>query len=127
MSYLLDVSSLLALLSEAHTQHKRVDVWQEKQRLAVCPISELGFVRLSTNPSVGGATMADARRTLKDWLEKRKPEFIPCDAALLDTDPAPGSAQTTDFYLAGLAEKHGMQLATLDQGIKHKAVFLIPT
>jgi predicted nucleic acid-binding protein len=33
---------------------------------------------------------------------------------------------TTDFYLASLAQKHGMQLATLDEGIKHKATFVIP-
>jgi hypothetical protein len=29
-------------------------------------------------------------------------------------------------YLASLAQKHGMQLATLDEGIKHKATFVIP-
>ena len=31
-----------------------------------------------------------------------------------------------DFYLASLAQKHGMQLATLDEGIKHQAAFVIP-
>jgi hypothetical protein len=41
---------------------------------------------------------------------------------LLDVAPLLSS----DFYLASLAAKHGMQLATLDEGIKHKAAFVIP-
>lgn len=30
------------------------------------------------------------------------------------------------FYLAALAEKHGLVWATLDGGVKHRASFLIP-
>jgi predicted nucleic acid-binding protein len=44
----------------------------------------------------------------------------------LAMDSPPTGKQTTDFYLASLAVKHGMELATLDEGIKHKAAFLIP-
>jgi predicted nucleic acid-binding protein len=40
-------------------------------------------------------------------------------------DPSAGK-HTTDFYLASLAQKHGMQLATLDEGLKHQAAFVIP-
>ena len=126
MTYLLDVSSLLALLTKSHVDHSRVRNWQVAEQLAVCPISELGFVRISSHPTVGTTTMATPRKTLKDWSENKKPEFVPCDTRLLHTPAAPGSKQSTDFYLAGLAEKHGMQLATLDGGIKHKAAFLIP-
>jgi hypothetical protein len=35
-------------------------------------------------------------------------------------------SKTTDFYLAHLAEAHGMKLATLDENIAHHAVFVIP-
>ena len=38
---------------------------------------------------------------------------------------APKSDQVTDFYLASLAEKYGMKLATLDEHIKHPAVVLV--
>jgi predicted nucleic acid-binding protein len=41
-------------------------------------------------------------------------------------DSPPTGKQTTDFYLASLAAKHGMELATLDEGIDHKAAFVIP-
>jgi predicted nucleic acid-binding protein len=46
--------------------------------------------------------------------------------ALLSDPPSAGS-KTTDFYLASLASQHGMELATLDEGISHKTAFLIPT
>jgi predicted nucleic acid-binding protein len=40
---------------------------------------------------------------------------------------APKSGKhTTDFYLASLAARHGMVLATFDEGITHEAAFLIP-
>jgi predicted nucleic acid-binding protein len=116
---------LIALLWQAHTHNKRVTSWQTKLDLAVCPLTELGFLRISTQPSLG-MSVKDARRTLKNWKEKRKPAFVPCDLAALDTDPPPSGNNTTDFYLASLAAKHGMELATLDQAIRHKAVFLIP-
>jgi predicted nucleic acid-binding protein len=44
----------------------------------------------------------------------------------LATIPPSAGAKTTDFYLASLAAKHGMQLATLDEGINHPAAFIIP-
>jgi predicted nucleic acid-binding protein len=33
--------------------------------------------------------------------------------------------QVTDFYLAALADKHGMKLATLDEKIKHPAAVVV--
>ncbi len=41
-------------------------------------------------------------------------------ASLLDV------SALTDFYFASLAARHALQLAMLDEGIKHKAAFLIP-
>ena len=55
-----------------------------------------------------------------------QPGFVPCDLAALGMDEPPTSKQTTDFYLASLAQKHGLRLATLDEGIRHKAAFVIP-
>ena len=125
MTFLLDVSALLALLWETHDFNERVTRWQENQSLAVCPITELGFLRISTQPSFG-LSPAEARRVLNEWKRVRKPIFVACDLTPLDGDEPPGSGQTTDFYLAALAEKHGMAWATLDGGVKHRALFLIP-
>ncbi|MEY2428184.1 MAG: uncharacterized protein QOJ40_1069 [Verrucomicrobiota bacterium] len=125
MTYLLDVSTLLALLWDLHVHNERVTRWQSKASLAVCPLTELGFLRISTHPSFG-ASVPEARRMLRDWKAAQKPKFVPCDVEALDTDEPPTGTGTTDFYFAGLAARHGMQLATLDEGIGHKAVFLIP-
>jgi len=123
--YLLDVSTLIALLWDLHVHNERVTRWQEVEKLATCPLTELGFLRISTKPSFG-ATVGEARRMLRDWKRARKPEFVPCDLDSLDSDEPATGTRTTDFYLASLASKHGMCLATLDEGIGHKAAFLIP-
>jgi predicted nucleic acid-binding protein len=125
MIYLLDVSALLALLWETHEFHERVTRWQENQSLAACPITELGFLRISTQASFG-LSPAEARRLLREWKNGRKPIFVSCDLTPLEGDEPPGSGKTTDFYLASLAAKHGMERATLDDGVKHPASFLIP-
>jgi predicted nucleic acid-binding protein len=125
MTYLLDVSALVALLWDTHEFNARVTQWQENQSLAVCPITELGFLRLSTQPSFG-LSPAEARHLLREWKDTRKPIFLPCDLTPLEGDEPPGSGKTTDFYLASLAAKHDMEWATLDSGVKHPASFLIP-
>jgi predicted nucleic acid-binding protein len=124
MRYLLDVSTLLALLWEDHEAHSRVKRWQSLEDLAVCPITELGFLRISTQAL--GADMEHARQSLAAWLDLRQPAFVPCDQRALAGQEAPTGGRTTDFYLAHLADVYGMQLATLDEKIKHNAAFLVP-
>ena len=124
--YLLDIAPLLALLWKNHEHHQRTKAWLDGlPAIAVCPLTELGFLRISTQP-VYGASIDDSRRMLQAWKETRKPGFVACDMEALAMDSPPASKHTTDFYLASLAAKHGMQLATLDEGIKHKAAFVIP-
>lgn len=125
MIYLLDVSTLMALLWQLHDAHERVTRWQGTAELAVCPLTELGFLRISTQP-VFGATVAEARKMLRDWKRAVAPKFVACDLEALDSDEPRTGTKTTDCYLASLAAKHGMQLATLDKNIGHKAVFVIP-
>ena len=68
--------------------------------------------------------MADARTGLEKFLNERNAARIPDDLPALDSKPAT-SEQVTDHYLADLAAKHGLKLATLDMGIKHTAVELV--
>jgi predicted nucleic acid-binding protein len=84
----------------------------------LCPMTELGFLRVVTSPAYN-ATMLQAQETLKDFLEKQSPEFIPADARALDGEPAPSSGKSTDWYLANLAKAHGMKWATLDTKANH--------
>jgi predicted nucleic acid-binding protein len=126
VTYLLDISALMALLWETHVHNKRVTKWQESVPLAVCPLTELGFLRISTQPSFG-LSVAEARKVLNDWRKSRKPLFVQCDMEALSSDSPSAGSKMTDFYLASLAAQHGMELATLDEGISHKTAFLIPT
>lgn len=125
MTYLLDVSALIALLWQTHVHNQRVESWQSGQPLAVCPLTELGFLRIMTQPAFG-LTVTEARKLLKDWVTARKPGFVPCEIPALGSDPPTVGSRTTDFYLCSLAAKHGMALATLDQSIGHNAAFVIP-
>src|SRR2546423_8314577 len=118
MTYLLDVSTLLAMLWDPHVHNQRVIRWQDKARLAICPITEIGFIRISTQPTFG-ATVPVAKKMLKDWRQAKSPKFIPCDLEALDMEEPRTGNRTTDFYLASLALKHGMELATLDGDIDH--------
>jgi predicted nucleic acid-binding protein len=120
--WLLDVSTLLARLIPNHQHFRRVIDWWPGRTLAVCPITELGFLRVSSNLSF---TMEEARRTLGTFLVEQNPLFVPCDRRALESAfTAP--RQSTDMYLADLAASRGWRLATLDEKIVHDAVELIP-
>ena len=121
MIYLLDISLLLAAIWRTHSLHAKADAWLIGKELAVCPLSELGFLRISTH-SKGPfrAGMADARFLLDDFLRKNHCAFIPADLAGLESQAA-NSEVVTDCYLADLAARHAMKLATLDGRIRHKA------
>lgn len=63
---------------------------------------------------------------LADWKSAKQPEFLPCDLEVLKTAAPKIGTKTTDFYLSGLAEVHGMKLATLENNLGHRAAFSIP-
>ena len=125
MTHLLDVDALIALLSASHVHHARAKAFCTGKKLALCPISELGFIRIGSHPAGLNLTMEDARKTLGDFIRDEKPAFVPADARALDGAVATTSGKTTDFYLANLAAAHGLKLATFDGGIKHRAAEVI--
>lgn len=92
----------------------------------VCPLVELGFLRISSNPKAPfNVSMADARKALEKFLSETKAARIADDLPALNSKPDK-SGSVTDFYLADLAENHGLRLATLDAGIKHRVVDCVP-
>ncbi len=124
MKHLLDVNVLLAGVWITHPQHATATAWLSGKNVVVCPISELGFLRISTQKKAFNFAMTDARIGLENFLSERKATRIPDDLPALDSKPAT-TEQVTDHYLADLAEKHGLKFATLDAGIKHATVELI--
>lgn len=124
MKYLLDVNALIAAIWRNHPDHCKTDAWLQGKDLASCPLSELGFLRISTNPKALNADMATSRRLLQGFLQKYGPQFLPDHLPALKCS-AQKSEQVTDCYLAELAASNGMKLATLDAGIPHAAAQVI--
>src|SRR2546423_2749826 len=118
-THLLDVSLLVAYLWPDHVHHQQATQWLKGKAIALCPITEIGFIRVSTGAL--RATMDQARQALAVFLSTENPGFVAADLRGLDGPAAPNSKSTTDWYLANLAASHKMKLATLDIGLSHPA------
>ena len=49
MKHLLDVNVLLAAIWQRHPDFAKADAWLPGRKVATCALSELGFLRISTN------------------------------------------------------------------------------
>jgi len=124
VKYLLDVNVLLAAIWTGHPRDAEASPWLANKSVTLCPLSELGFLRISTNKKAIGVPMDKARELLGRFAAERKAERISDDLAPLDSHPKT-SDEVTDHYLADLATQHGLKLATLDEKIKHASVEVI--
>ena len=125
MTFLLDVNLILAAIWEEHADHERVNAWLAGKKTATCPISELGFLRISSGETfVFRAELDSCLELLANFVQQHRCEFVPDDFSPQKTS-ARSSKQLTDLYLAELAEKHQMKLATFDRRISHPAVEVI--
>lgn len=122
-AHLLDVNVLLAAIWEDHPSHTKASAWLPGKTVLLCPIAELGFLRISTQKVIN-VPMEKARDLLETFARERKAERIADDLPALESHPTK-SDQVTDTYLADLAQKHGARLATFDKGIPHAAVDVI--
>jgi len=125
MKYLLDVNVLLAAILRGNAHHAAAMSWLKGRDIVLCPICELGFLRISSNRKIGGAlTMENARRSLEQFARERKASRIADDLDALASHPR-ASDEVTDHYLADLAAKHGIKLSTLDGQLKHPSAELV--
>ena len=117
---LLDVNALVALGWAEHEAHEVVVKRLSGKGLwATCPISQLGFVRLSATSGIFSSTLTpqQAHLALKGLCADRQHRFVSEHPAVTDADFSQliGPRQTTDAYLLSLAQHHGMRLLTLDR------------
>lgn len=121
MSHLLDVNFLLACAWQSHANHARARTWLEAQpSFATCPISQLGFLRVSLSPGYR-ASFADALAALEDITNRKGAKFIADDLPGVKVHPVTSYSDMTDAYLVALAKAHGLKLATLDRSLCGKA------
>jgi len=124
MTLLLDVNVLVAAIWTQHAFHQRANNALFGKSLATCPVSEMGYLRISTHRKALNAPMADARLLLEKFLQTNAVKFLPADLPVLKSN-ANTSEAVTDNYLADLAQHYGCKLATFDQGVAHTAVIVI--
>lgn len=121
---LLDVNALVALAWDSHVHHVAMRGWFEATAgsgWSTCPITESGFVRVSSNPNVLPAAIgvAAAREVLSALREHPGHRFLADDVSIGDGDvPAiAGYRQVTDIHLLTLARRRGVRLVTFDASI----------
>jgi toxin-antitoxin system PIN domain toxin len=123
--YLLDVNLLIALAWPSHVHHSAAQRWFRKTRHAgfrTCPLTQTGFVRVSSNPKFtpDAVSPAEALALLGRITALPGHKFWPADldftAAIAKLEPIMGHRQITDAYLLGLAHSRRGILATLDRG-----------
>jgi predicted nucleic acid-binding protein len=123
--YLLDVNMLIAAIWRDHQDQPMVEAWLHGKQTATCPISELGFLRISSGDGFPfRAEPQLCRKALSEFVRKHRCRFVPDDFSARIV-PAQLSAQFTDLYLAESAKRHRMKLATLDKRISHQAIELV--
>ena len=126
---LLDVNVLIALLWPAHEHFDAAHDWFATRgghaRWATCPLTQLAFVRIVSNPAFSPDALAPAEALglLERNLVHPAHEFWPDDVSLVESvgPLAPrlqGHRQLSDVYLLGLALKHRGTLASFDGGLR---------
>lgn len=125
--YLLDVNVLIALTWPTHVHHAAARHWFDAKAAdgwATCPITQVGFVRVSSNPKIirDAVSPREAVTMLERLVRLPGHAFWPDEFEITCEGPFAslafvGHRQTTDAYLLALAQRRGGKLATLDKGI----------
>ncbi len=122
---LLDTNVLLALAWPNHQHHAPAHAWfaaQARKGWATCALTQLGFIRLSSNPAYTSEAVLpkEAAALLRGWTQLKSHRFWPCPAA----DAADryigclGHQQVNDAWLVEAARHNGGRLVTFDAGLK---------
>ena len=124
---LLDVNVLLALAWPNHQFHGPATRRLEKSsgRWATCALTQLGFIRLSSNPGAvsPARTPGDAALLLAELVRDPAHVYLgalpaPISAPSVTWTSVAGHRQVTDAYLLLLARRSGATFLTFDARLK---------
>jgi toxin-antitoxin system PIN domain toxin len=125
---LLDLNLLTALLWPAHEHHGAAHRWfsaRANARWATCALTQLGFVRITSNPAFSRDALlpTEAAALLAENLSHPGHEFwterLQVPAAIKGMEARlQGYRQLTDAYLLALANRRKGVLATFDRGLR---------
>lgn len=129
--YLLDVNLLLALVWPRHQSHVAAHAWFAKsgrRAWATTPLTQLGVLRLLTNPAVtqGAVNAAGAMELLGEATRHPGHEFWGLDRELpialkAVAERVTGYRQWTDAALLWHAAERDGVLVTFDSGVRELA------
>ena len=117
----------MALAWPNHVHHSRALRWfaaNREEGWATCPVTESGFVRVSSNVRVipDARTPEQAIHLLRQIRQLPGHTFWGDDVSSVDSDATAfeqvvGYRQVTDAHLLTLAMRRGGSLATFDRGV----------
>lgn len=127
MTALADINILVALAWPNHVHHVPARRWFEQESSrgwATCPLTESGFVRVSSNARavVHAVTPGEAIELLRRLREWPGHSFLNDDVSLV-TSPLVaramlvGHQQVSDAHLLAVSLRHGARLVTFDRSI----------
>jgi toxin-antitoxin system PIN domain toxin len=128
---LLDLNVLIALADQRHDRHQTALNWfasSGKDNWGICPFTEAGFLRVTTNPTfqLGPHTFGRATAILQSlkglpgfWYWEIREGWTTLTAPFAAR--LSGHQQVTDAFLLGLAIKEDGVLVTFDKGIRYLA------
>ncbi len=118
---LLDTNVLLALAWPNHQHHAQAHAWfatHAKDGWATCAFTQLGFIRLSSNPAYTADAVSpqSAALLLQQWTRLKGHHFWASPAAHEPAiyTQAIGHQQVNDAWLIEVARRHSGRLLTLD-------------
>jgi toxin-antitoxin system PIN domain toxin len=125
---LLDINILTALLWPAHEHHEAAHRWfggRADARWATCSLTQLGFVRIVSNPAFSRDALSpvEALALLGENLVHPGHDFwadslqVPTAVKGMEAS-LQGYKQLTDAYLLALAHQRKGALATFDRGLR---------
>ena len=124
---LLDVNVLLALAWPNHQFHGAATRWlgPSSDPWATCALTQLGFIRLSSNPAVvsPAKSPAAAAALLEAMVRDPLHQYLsalpaPAVRGTVPFEKIIGSKQVTDLYLLTLAHRHNATFVTFDSRLK---------
>lgn len=118
---LLDTNVLLALAWPNHQHHVPAHNWfaaQARKGWATCAVTQLGFIRLSSNPAytANAVSPQEAAALLQQWTRLKGHRFWTSPAADDSTiyARAIGHQQVNDAWLVEVARRNAGRLVTMD-------------
>lgn len=128
---LLDVGTWLAAVWDGHERHGRVAAWfsAQEETLWLCRVTQMGLLRLLSNPSVLGdhvLSRADAWKVIDRLRADERVRWAAEPAQLEQAWRAISALDDnshqlwTDDYLAAFAQAAGLSMVTLDKGFERR-------